>query len=490
MKKIKASAIGMTGKKQCRILGKNIRKVSFEHPSLNGNMLVIGAERTFKKTALMYPNILQMESTYVILDVNGCTQRKFGKAFLDAGYCVRSLNLKEPEKSDRYNPFVYIETEDDLIRQVKVLQNYVRPMQSMNAAEPFWEDGVRLYLQALFYYEWLDSRENNRVGSMNGIVRLVNLENQHINENTTRLQQLMDKKAAVYGEDYPPVRDYRKLKESAPDTVRSIFIMVNAMLTLCETAEMRRIFSGNDIDIRALGTGVGGDPERKTILFLVIPDNNNVYNFLISMFYTQMFDILVRLSEELHAPLPCHVEVWMDQFYMVRPIDAGRLMAVNKGRNISMIPVVRSFSQLKTICEEDGWSIPLFEDCMEVIVYFGCPFKDQETSFYISEKTGGQTIQRIEQDGRKKGMAQKLRTIVAGKENFKAAGQKRFRCPLLETGKTNQTPITDCMIFLKGQNPIYAKKAIPFDIPECGYKASGKWKTCYQEACGKGSEDT
>ena len=490
MKKIKASAIGMTGKKQCRILGKNIRKVSFEHPSLNGNMLVIGAERTFKKTALMYPNILQMESTYVILDVNGCTQRKFGKAFLDAGYCVRSLNLKEPEKSDRYNPFVYIETEDDLIRQVKVLQNYVRPMQSMNAAEPFWEDGVRLYLQALFYYEWLDSRENNRVGSMNGIVRLVNLENQHINENTTRLQQLMDEKAAVYGEDYPPVRDYRKLKESAPDTVRSIFIMVNAMLALCETAEMRRIFSGNDIDLRALGTGVGGDPERKTILFLVIPDNNNVYNFLVSMFYTQMFDILVRLSEELHAPLPCHVEVWMDQFYMVRPIDAGRLMAVNKGRNISMIPVVRSFSQLKTICEEDGWSIPLFEDCMEGIVYFGCSPTDRETSFYISEKIGGQIVQRVEKDGRKRCMIEKLRTMVSGKKDFKAVGQKRSRCPLLKTEEVNRMPITDCMIFLKGQNPIYAKKAIPFDIPECGYKASGKWKACYQETCGKETGDT
>lgn len=281
MKKIKTFAIGLTEKKQ--------------------------------KTPLMYSNILQMDSTYVILDVNGCTQRKFGKAFLDAGYCVRSLNLKEPAKSDRYNPFVYIETKDDLVRQVKVLQNFVRPPQNMSAADPFWEDGVRLYLQALFYYEWLDAREEGRVGSMNGLVRLMNLENQHVNENMTKLQQLMDEKAAVYGEEYPPVRDYRKLKEGAPDTVRSVIIRVNAMLVLCETAEMHRIFSGNDIDIRELGTGVGGNPERKTVLFLIIPDNNNAYNFLISMFYTQMFDIFIRLSEELHAPLPCHVEVWMDQ---------------------------------------------------------------------------------------------------------------------------------------------------------------------------------
>lgn len=467
-------------------------KVSLEHPSLNGNMLVIGAERTFKKTALMYPNILQMESTYVILDVNGCTQRKFGKAFLDAGYCVRSLNLMEPEKSDKYNPFANVVDTDGIWQIIEVMMKHEIQFRGKAAVDPYWHySAVDMYLRALFYYEWLDSRENSRVGSINRVVCLSGMEEQYVNESTTRLGQLMDEKAAVHGDSYLPVRFYRSLKTCGEsNAVRFVVRVVNDMLAQYKETAYRNIFSGNDINIRELGTGVGGDPEKKTVLFLIPSGRKLPGDILIDMFYTQMLTTLFHLSEELYAPLPCHVEVWMNQFDRVRPVYAEELLATNKGRNISMIPVVRSFSQLKTICEEDGWSIPLFEDCMEGIVYFGCSPTDRETSFYISEKIGGQIVQRVEKDGRKRCMIEKLRTMVSGKKDFKAAGQKRSRCPLLKTEEVNRMPITDCMIFLKGQNPIYAKKAIPFDIPECGYKASGEWKTCYQEACGKGSEDT
>ena len=156
-----------------RILSKNL-KVSLESGLSNNNMLVIGSSGSFKTTGLMHPNILQMASTYVVLDVKGDTQRKLGKAFIKAGYQIRSLNLKTPAKSDQYNPFVYIETEDDLVRLVKGLQDSVRPPQNISAADPFWDDGVRLYLQAVFYYEWLDARENGRTGNMTGILRLIN----------------------------------------------------------------------------------------------------------------------------------------------------------------------------------------------------------------------------------------------------------------------------------------------------------------------------
>lgn len=88
---------------------------------------------------------------------------------------------------------------------VKALQDSVRQPKNMSAADPFWDDGVRLYLQSLFYYVWLDAREKGQAGSMNGLIRLVNMENEHIDENTTKLQQLMDEKARAYGNSYPPV---------------------------------------------------------------------------------------------------------------------------------------------------------------------------------------------------------------------------------------------------------------------------------------------
>ena len=116
------------------------------------------------------------------------------------------------------------------------------------------------------------------------------MESKHIEdeegEDKTELQIEMDRLAETHGADYPPVRDYRKLKEGATETVRSIIIMVNAMLRLCETAALKRLFEDDDIDIPSLGLGVDGNPNKKTALFLVMPDNDQSFNFLISMFYT------------------------------------------------------------------------------------------------------------------------------------------------------------------------------------------------------------
>lgn len=457
-----------------RILSKNL-KVSLESGLSNNNMLVIGSSGSFKTTGLMHPNILQMASTYVVLDVKGDTQRKLGKAFIKAGYQIRSLNLKTPAKSDQYNPFVYIETEDDLVRLVKGLQDSVRPPQNISAADPFWDDGVRLYLQAVFYYEWLDARENGRTGNMNGLLRLINMENQHVDKETTRLQVLMDEKAAVYGEDYPPVRDYRKLKEGAPDTVRSIVIMVNAMLSLCETAEIRRIFEGNDINIRELGTGVGGNPAKKTILFLIIPDNNNAYNFLISMFYTQMFDILIRLSDdELHAPLPCRVEVWMDEFYAgAKPQEPDVLLGVVRSRNISMIPILQSIAQIKTLYQNDKWETIM--DNVATVVYLGSGPLAEGTHKYISEALGKATI-----DTRND-------TLHRGRNGNSGMNFNRGGRELMTPAEVKRMPRTECIIFLEGRAPVYDQKSIPFDVPEEKYDADGKMKKRYAEALGLGA---
>lgn len=459
--------------KNNRILSKNLR-VSLQSGLSNNNMLVIGSSGAYKTTGLMHPNILQMSSSYVILDVKGDTQRKLGKAFINAGYMVRSLNLKDPVRSDRYNPFEYIETEDDLVRLVKGLQDSVRPPQNMSTGDPFWDDGVRLYLQSLFYYEWLDAREDGRTGNMNGILKLVNMETRHIDEETTELQAAMDEKAAIFGVDYPPVRDYRKLKEGAPDTVRSIVIMVNAMLSLCETAEVQRIFSGNDINIREIGTGVGGDPGKKVILFLVIPDNNNAYNFLVSMFYTQMFDILIRLSDdELHAPLPCHVEVWMDEFYAgAKPQDPDKLLGVVRSRNITMIPILQSIAQIKTLYQNDKWETIM--DNVATVAYLGSGPLAEGTHKYISEALGKATIDT------------KNDSLNRGRNGSTGLNYGKGGRELMTPAEVKRMPSTECIIFLESRPPVYDQKSIPFDVPGKGYTADRKMKQRYSEALSLG----
>ena len=145
-----------------RILSENL-KVSLRGSLSNNNMLAMGSSGSYKTTALMHQNMLQFGSSYVILDVKGDTQRKLGKAMQRARYTIRSLNFKEPEKSDRINPFVNIEREHDLLRVIKALQEACRPQKSASMADPFWDDGVRLYLQSLFFYAWLDARDRGSV---------------------------------------------------------------------------------------------------------------------------------------------------------------------------------------------------------------------------------------------------------------------------------------------------------------------------------------
>ena len=326
--------------KKNRILTQNLQ-VSMEGALPNNNMLVIASAGDGKTTTLVEQNLLQFASCYIMTDVKGDTVRKLGNAFLKAGYTIKCLDFKNLEKSDRYNPFVYIEREDDLLRVVKSLHDSCRPPSQATSADPFWDDAVNLYLQCMFYAVWLSSREEGKIGTLNDVLKLSNLEMQRFADEETgeeysKLGIYMDELKEKYGEAYPPVRDYYKLKKGAPDTVNSVMLMVNGMLAICETAEVKRIFSGNDIDLRELGTGVGGDPNRRIFFPLVLPDNNPVYNWIVDMVYTQTFDILIRLSDdELHKPLPVRVEFWLDEFYAgARPMDAEKLLGVIRSRNI------------------------------------------------------------------------------------------------------------------------------------------------------------
>lgn len=464
--------------KNNRILTQNLQ-VSLEKGLPNNNMLLVASSGDFKTTSVVEPNLLQMSSTYIMLDVKGETQRKLGNVFLEAGYNVRSLNFKQPDKSDRYNPFVYIEKEEDLLRTIKALHDACRPKTGMSSADPFWDDAVNLYLQSMFYAVWLSAREKGTVGTMNDLLKLVNMEAEKIKDEETgeelsKLQIYMDDLANSYGADYPPVRDYRKLKDGAPETVRSVILMVNVMLSICETAEVKRIFSGNDIQIRELGSGVGGDVSKKSILFLVLPDNNNVYNWIVSMFYTQAFDILIRHSDdELKKPLPIRVEFWMDEFYAgAKPADADVLLGVIRSRNLCMIPVLQSFSQLKALYKDDKWEIIM--DNTSVVLFFGSGPTAEATHKYVSELLGKTTID-VMHDNKN-----------FGQNSHSALNYNQQARELMTPDEVKRMPTTDAIVFLKASQPIYDKKAIPFDKPELGYSAPRWHKERYAKALKKG----
>ncbi len=416
----------------------------------NRNMLVIGGSGSYKTTSIVAPNLLLASNTNVFLDIKGELLRKFGKYLVSKGILVKSLNLINPEESDRYNPFAYIEKETDLIRLITNMQASVKPPDAMKG-DPFWDDGVALYLQAMFYYEWLQSKEEGRQGTLNNILSLVNLENRRVDEEgTTALQVEMDRLAALKGDSYPPVRDYRKLKKGATETVRSIIIMVNAMLRLCEISSIRRILEDDDMDIKSLGLGVGGDPSKKTALFLVMPDNDPSFNFFISMFYTQLFDVLTRTADfECGGFLPIHVRLWADEFYAgPKPNNTEVLMGAIRSRNMSIVPVLQSVAQIKALFTQHKWEI-FMENCAAV-VYLGSGPASYSTHKYISDLLGEMTI-----DTRTDG-------ISKGSHGNSSINNARAGRTLMTPAEVKRMPRNHCIIFLEGQYPIYDKKAIPF----------------------------
>ena len=460
-----------------RILSESLR-ISCRGGISNNNMMIIGSSGSFKTTSIMHQNLLQGYGTKVVLDVKGDTQRKLGNKFIKMGYKICSLNFKEPDKSDRYNPFQYIENEEDILRIRDAIHEVCRPQKEASCADPFWDDAVKLYAQALYEHVWLKARENGKVGTMNDVMELCRMESRRYvdadgNERSA-LQDEMDKLAAKYGDEYPPVRDYRKLKDGAPDTVNSVILMLNGIFSICETAEVKRIFSGNDIDIRELGTGVGGNPKKPVMLFLVIPDNIQVYNWIVSVFYTQMFDILTRLSDnEIHGPLPVPVEVWMDEFYAgARPANTDVLLGVVRSRNISMIIMLQSISQLQTLYKENKWETMM--DNLATVVYLGSGPAAKSTHEWISNLLSTSTV-----DSRSD-------NVHLGANGNSGLDFHRAEIKLMTPEQVKRMPPTECIVFIESRPPVYDRKAIPFDKPDYGFVATDFLKKRYSEALGLG----
>ena len=432
----------------------------------NRNMLIIGGSGSYKTTSVLTPNILLASGTNVILDIKGDLIRKHGNYLKAHGVTVKSFNLINPEESDRYNPMAYLEKEMDVIRLITNMQASVKLPDSAKG-DPFWDDGVALYLQAMFFHEWLQAREEERQPTLNNILKLVNMETKKVTDEkgeneTTQLQMEMDRLAGIHGEDYPPVRDYRKLKEGAAETVRSMIIMVNAMLRLCETAALKRLFEADDIDISSLGLGVHHDSRKKTALFLVMPDNDQSFNFLISMFYTQLFDVLLRIADhKCHGQLPIHVRLWADEFYAgPKPNNTEVLMGTIRSRNMSIVPVLQSISQIKAIFPNEKWEI--FLDNCATVVYLGSGPASFSTHENISKLLGEMTI-----DTRTDG-------VTTGAHGNSSRNNAKAGRGLMIPGEVRRMSRKNCILFIEGQYPIFDKKAIPFNTP--------RWKESEQLA--------
>ena len=432
------------GEEPVTCLSKNITVNAKSLPNMH--ILILGGSGDGKTTSLLIPNILLANMTNIILDVKGDLLKNYGGYLKEKGIAVKSLNFKDMAQSDQYNPFRYIENYTDMVELITNIQTSVKPPDAQKG-DPFWDDGVGLYLQSLFEYEWLQAKEEGMTASMLGILDLVNKETQKTDEEgTTQLQQDMQELQERYGEDYPPVRDYRKLKEGASETVRSIVIMVNAQLRLFEIPEIKRVFEGtDDIDIPSLGLGVEGNHKKKTALFLVMPSGDSSYNLFINMFYTQLFTVLKRIADNRRdGQLPIHVRLWADEYYAgPKPLNCETLLGEIRSRNMSIVPILQDIAQIKTLYPNDKWEI--FTGNCATTVFLGSGATAHTTHQWVSDMLEDMTIDsHSESLGHSQG---------SGNLQMSKAGMK-----LMTPGQISRMPKNDCILFLKGERPIYDKK--------------------------------
>lgn len=443
-----------------RIISKNLKiDTQGEGKASNNNMVVVASSGKFKTTSVVVPNLLSGGTNKIVLDVKGELMKNYGLYLKEKGYTIRCLNLKYPEQSDRYNPFAYIDTEEDIIKLISNIQKSLTPPDAMKG-DPFWDDGVALYLQAVFFYEWWYAKKEGRTGTFNNVLKLVNDEGKKDTtvkvekgkQPPTLLQLKMDKLAEEDSPDNPAVRDYRKLKDGAAETVRSIIIITNAKLKLCETKALKRIFEEDDMKLKEFGTGVGGTLQKpkknKLIIFLCVDDSDQSYNFVCSMLYSQALTILMRMADnDLGGALPTALELWLDEFYAgARPADCAQHMGVIRSRNISMIPILQSVSQLKDLYQ--GEKAEIIHDNCPVFWFGGCGQGAIETQKAISELLGKATVD-IASDG--------------SNGNNRSNNYQKTGRELMTPAEVKNMDKHYCIVFLEDEKPIFDRKSLPWE---------------------------
>lgn len=456
-----------------RILSQNVRiSLDTRYTGLNNNVLIIGGSGSGKTFYEVKPNLMDMphHCSFIITDPKGEILRSCGQMLKKNGYNIKVINLLEMEKSDCYNPFAYIREETDIIKLITNLIANTTPKGS-NPTDPFWEKAEGLFLQALFYYVWMEeppAKKNFRT-----VLKLLSEAEVKEQGKPSRLDVRMKflEESHPLGSNHPAVKQYNKCMRGAGDTVRSIIISANSRLAYLENEQVLRLLSRDDLRIAELGTGVNGDSETRTAMFCVIPDSDKSYNFIIGMLYTQIFQELYYQADfNYGGRLPIHVTFMLDEFANIAlPDDYCSLLSTMRSREISSVIIIQNLAQIKALFKDTWETIP--GNC-DTLVYLGG--NEQSSHKYVSESMGKGTI-----DKRSSGETR-------GKQGSSSRNYDVLGRELMTPDETRKLNNEDCLIFIRGFDPILDKKFIPFDHPRFDQTADGEGEKYVHAPKGKG----
>ncbi|VFH28281.1 conjugative transfer protein Tn1549-like, CTn4-Orf4 [Clostridioides difficile] len=346
----------------------------------NKNILVIGGSGSGKTRFFVKPNLMQMHSSYVVTDPKGTVLVECGKLLQRGGYRIKVLNTINFKKSMKYNPFAYLRSEKDILKLVNTLIANTKG-DGEKAGEDFWVKSERLFYCALIGYIWYEAPEEEK--NFTTLLEMINAS--EAREDDPEFQSpvdLMFERLEEKDPEHFAVRQYKKFLLSAGKTRSSILISCGARLAPFDIKELRDLMETDEMELDTIG-------DRKTALFVIISDTDDTFNFVVSILYTQLFNLLCdKADDEYGGRLPVHVRCLLDEFANIGQIPKfEKLIATIRSREISASIILQSQSQLKAIYKDNADTI--VGNCDTTLFLGG---KEKTTLKEMSEILGKETI--------------------------------------------------------------------------------------------------
>ena len=435
------------------ILSQNMRLgLNAKKHRRNLNVLVVGGSGAGKTRFYAKPNLMQCNTSFIVADPKGEMLRSIAPLLIENGYDIKVFNLIEPENSDGYNPFVYIRKDEDVI---KLISNLIQNTTPKNAQQndPFWEKSEIALDSALMLYLLHEAPPEEQTFEM--LMFLIENAATVEDEDESGYQSPVDILFQGLEDEKPEhiaVRQYKIFKQASGKTAKSILISAAVRLAAFNLPEIAKMTSYDNLDIGTLG-------ERKRAIFCVIPDNDNSFNYLVGMLYTQAFQALYFNADNNHGgELPIPVHIVMDEFANVAlPDNFERILATMRSRRISVSIIIQNMAQLKALFK-DSWE-NITGNC-DTLLYLGG--NEQSTHEYISKMLGKETI-----DTRTRGITKGQHG--SSNTNYQNAGRE-----LLTLDEVRLLDNSNALIFIRGERPLIDKKFDILSHPNIAKIADGK----------------
>ncbi|HEO7558907.1 TPA: type IV secretory system conjugative DNA transfer family protein [Streptococcus agalactiae] len=346
----------------------------------NKNVLVIGGSGSGKTRFYVKPNLMQMQSSYCVTDPKGTIVIECGKMLEDNGYEIKILNTINFKKSMKYNPFAYLRSEKDILKLVQTIIANTKG-EGEKAGEDFWVKAEKLYYTALIGYIFYEApREEKNFATLLDMIDAseVREDDETYMNPIDRLFEALEKKEPTHF----AVKQYKKYKLAAGKTAKSILISCGARLAPFDIQELRDLMKEDELELDTLG-------DRKTALFVIISDTDDTFNFVVSIMYSQLFNLLCdKADDEYGGRLPVHVRCLLDEFANIGLIPKfEKLIATIRSREISASIILQAQSQLKAIYKDNADTI--VGNCDSTLFLGG---KEKTTLKELSETLGKETI--------------------------------------------------------------------------------------------------